>query len=303
MKEFADPRFGQQEKVNAYFRSQSLFWKDLYASSGVYAEIHRDRHAAVFDWIDGLALAPGSQVLEIGCGAGFMAVALAQRGLCVHAVDSTEAMVDLARQHAAESGTADLLSVDVGDVYALPFEDESFDLVFALGVIPWLEQPELAMQEMARVTRPGGYVILTADNRMRLINLVDPWLNPLLLPLKRRVKEALYRTGLRRQSLKDMGAISHDPPFIDQALAGVGLVKTSSMTLGFGPFSLFRRTILPESFGIALHHRLQHLADRNFPALRSAGAHYLVLARKSASQPLVLSTSGAEPVSDTARAL
>src|SRR5260221_13657183 len=113
VKEFADPRFGQQEKVNAYFRSQSLFWKDLYASSGVYAEIHRDRHAAVFDWIDGLALAPGSQVLEIGCGAGFMAVAPAQRGCCVHLVNSLGPMVDRPRRLAAETGPAALLPLGV----------------------------------------------------------------------------------------------------------------------------------------------------------------------------------------------
>src|SRR5947209_5082596 len=104
---------------------------------------------AVLDWIDSLAPAPGSQVLEIGCGAGVMAVSLAQRGFCVHAIDSAEAMVELARQHATESGTSETLSLSVGDVYALAFEDEAFDLVIAIGVIPWLEQAELAMQEMA----------------------------------------------------------------------------------------------------------------------------------------------------------
>ena len=290
MKKFAVPRFGQQEKVNAYFRSQSSFWKDIYTGSGVYAEIHRDRHAAALDWVDGLALAPGSKVLEIGCGAGLMSVALAKRGLYIHAIDSIMAMVDLARRHAEESGATDLLSLDTGDVCALAFEDGSFDLVIALGVVPWLECPELAIQEMARVTRPGGHVILTADNRMRLNNLLDPWLNPALSPLKRRVKAVLEWVGLRQQSLKDVGATSHSRRFIDKALVRVGLVKARDMTLGFGPFSLFRRTILPEPLGTALHHRLQRLADLHVPGLRSTGAHYLVLARKSASKSLVQST-------------
>ena len=303
MKEFAAPHRGQQEKVNAYFRFQSAFWKDIYAGGDVYAEIHRNRQAVALDWIDSLALAPGSQVLEVGCGAGFMAVALARRGLRVHAVDSTEAMVELARQHAAESATAGLLSVNVGDVYALAFDEGSFDLVFALGVIPWLERPELAIQEMARVTKPGGHVILTADNRVRLNNLLDPWLNPVLSPLKRRVKGALYRTGLRHQSLKDMGATSHDRRFVDRTLAHADLVKIRSKTLGFGPFSLFRHTVLPEPLGTSFHHRLQRLADRNVPGLRSTGAHYLVLARRSASQPLVLSTGVGDQVSDAAKAL
>src|SRR5712692_8756179 len=107
VKKFVDSHFRKQEKVNTYFQSQSSYWKDVYASNDVQGEIFRDRHAAALAWIDSLALAPGSQVLEIGCGAGFMAVALAQRGFRVQAIDSAEAMVELARRHAAESGTTD----------------------------------------------------------------------------------------------------------------------------------------------------------------------------------------------------
>src|SRR5260370_20030886 len=147
----------EQEIVNAYFQSESTFWKDIYTSGGVYAELHRNRHAAILEWIDSLALPPGIEALDNGCGAGLMSVALAQCGFHVHAIDAAEAMVEQARQHAAESGTADLLHVDRGNVCALTFEDDSFDLVVALGVIPWLEQPELAIREMARVTKPVGY--------------------------------------------------------------------------------------------------------------------------------------------------
>jgi ubiquinone/menaquinone biosynthesis C-methylase UbiE len=212
-----------------------------------------------------------------------MAIALAQRGYHVHAIDSTEAMIELACRHAEESGVTDLLSLKVGDVYSLAFADLSFDVVIALGVLPWLEQPEIAVQEMARVTKPGGHVILTADNRVRLNNLLDPWLNPALAPLKRRVKEVLDRVRLRRLSLKDTGAKSHSCRFIDEAMARAQLAKSRSMTLGFGPFSLLRHTIFPEPLGTALYHRLQRLADRNVPLFRSTGAHYLVLARKLSS--------------------
>src|SRR5712691_6605241 len=280
-----------QEQVNAYFQSQSSYWKDIYASSGVQGEIYRDRQAAVLAWIDSLALAPGSKVLEIGCGAGFMAVALAERGFHVHAIDSTEAMVELARQHAAESGKAALISLDVGDVYALAFEDGFFDLVIAIGVIPWLERVEWAIQEMARVSRPGGHVILTADNRARLIYLFDPWLNPALKPLRKGVKAALKQPGFSRWFSNEINSTLHDRRFIDDTLARAELVKTRGTTLGFGPFSFLRRTVLPESLSTALHHGLQRLADRNVPVFRSTGTQYLVLARKSAPRPLAQSTS------------
>ncbi len=280
MKEYAVPHLEEQEKVNAYFQSRSLYWKELYTREGVFSETIRDRQAAVLDWIDSLALAPGSQVLEIGCGAGFLAVALAQRGLRVHAIDSADAMVELARRHAAESGVTDVLSVDAGDVYALAFEDGSFDLVIALGVIPWLERVELAIQEMARVTRPGGHVILTTANRVGLVNLLDPLVNPALSPLKQGVKAMLEWVGLRRRSPgQSPNMIFHSCRFIDEALAHAGFVKTESMTRGFG-FSLLRRRVLPIPLGVALHHRLQHLADRNVPGFRSAGMAYFVLAKK-----------------------
>lgn len=281
VKKIDTPSFRQQEKVDEYFQSQSTFWKEIYTSNGIYAEIHRNRYATVLSWIQNLMLTPDSKVLELGCGAGLLAVALAQQGIHVLAIDSVENMVEQARRHAVESGTSELLSVNLGNVYSLPYEDGSFDLVIAIGVIPWLERPDLAIQEMARVTRSGGYLLLTADNRARLNIVLDPWLNPALTPLKERVKDMLDRLGLRCKSLNDIGATSHSRRYIDLLLMRAGLIKTRSTTLGFGPFSLLRRTILPESFGTKLHFQLQRLADRNVPVLRSSGAHYIVLARKS----------------------
>ena len=79
MNKFVASRLRQQEKVNVYFQAQSSYWKDIYGSEGVQGQVIRDRHTAALDWIESLALAPGSHVLEIGCGAGFMALTLAQR--------------------------------------------------------------------------------------------------------------------------------------------------------------------------------------------------------------------------------
>jgi ubiquinone/menaquinone biosynthesis C-methylase UbiE len=303
VKESAEPGRRYQESVNAYFESRSSFWKDIYTDSSVYAEIHRDRRTAALDWIDSLALASGSRVLEIGCGAGSVAVALAQRGFRIQAIDSVVAMVELARQHAVESETTALVSVEIGDAYALAFEEDSFDLVLAIGVIPWLAHPELAIQEMARVMKPDGYAILTADNRTRLNSLLDPWLHPAFSTFKRHVKSLLVRARLRHQLLQDTGATSHDHRFIDETLAHAGLIKTRSMTLGFGPFSFLRCQVLPKSCGRMLHHQLQRLADQNVPPFRSTGAHYLVLARKSSSGSLAPSTSAWQRVSDTTVAL
>lgn len=283
MKKHPEPPVGQQEQVNAYFQSQASFWKDIYTTGDVVARIYQHRHETALAWIDGLALSPGSRVLEVGCGAGFMSIELARRGLRVDAIDSTEVMLEQARQHAEASGVT--LSLNIGDATALSFDENSFDLIVALGVIPWLEHPELALQEMARVTKPGGHVVFSADNRVRLNALLDPLLNPLLAPLKRGVKLVLDRARLRRLSSKDIGATLHSRRFINDAVKRGGLRVSKSKTLGFGPFTLFRRTIIPESPGTRLHARLQSLADRNVFIFRATGAHYLVLAEKVAHLP------------------
>src|SRR5690348_9321990 len=229
MNEPASPTPGQQEQLNAYFQSQAPFWKEIYSSGDVYARIHQARHQAALAWIESLAL-PGARVLDVGCGAGYMSVELARRGFAVHAIDSTQAMLEQAQQYAEASGVT--LSLSTGDVTALSFDDRAFDLVIALGVIPWLEHPVQAIGEIARVTRPGGHVILSADNHIRLNALLDPLLNPLLVPLKRRLKLGLHRAGLRHLSSRDVGAASHSRRYINRSLAGAGLIPSRSRMLG-----------------------------------------------------------------------
>lgn len=291
----ADPAFAHQNQVKTYFQCQASSWQEVYTSGGVQAEILRDRHSAVLTWIDALALAPGARVLEIGCGTGFLAMALAQRGFRVEAIDSAEAMIDLARQHARGSGTtAARLSFQVGDVYALAYQDASFDLVIAIGVLPWLERAELAVGEMARVTKPGGSLLLTTANRAGLASLLDPLISPVLRPFKLRVKNVSTRLDLRQPS---PAMVFHSSHRIDRVLHRMGCVKVKGMTRGFG-FSLFRHALFPEPLGTALNRWLQRLADRGMIGLRSTGMAYFMLARKLAVSSPARSTEAGEGVRD-----
>ena len=293
-------QFEQQSEVNVYFKKEAGFWKDIYTRGDVYSGIHQQRHERVLAWVEQLGLEAGSQLLEIGCGAGFLSLALAERKFNVHAIDSVDAMVEQTRQHAKEAGMAEQISVDVGDISSLAFEDKSFDLVLAIGVIPWIERPDTAIQEMARVLKPEGCVILTADNRARLNIWLDPVRNPLLLPLKRLVKLLLHSSGIRRFSVGDVGSHFHSLRFIDKNIASSGLAKVKSVTLGFGPFTLFNRSILSDSSGLRLHNRLQRLAERGIPVFRSTGAQYIVLARKNTARSFEEATAIQNSASDAA---
>lgn len=266
-------------QVNTYFQNDTDYWQQVYVTRDARAEMIRDRHEAVLRWIDQLGLAPGSRVLEVGCGAGFMALALAERGFMVEAIDAVAEMVEVARGNTAGRALSGQLALEVGDVYALRFEDASFDLVLAVGVLSWLEHVPAAIEEMARVVRPGGHLLLTCGNWAGLANQLDPVISPLLTPVKVGVKTALVRSGLRKPTPAMRFPHSRS---IDRVLARLHLVKLKGETRGFG-FSFFRRA-LPDPLGTALHARLQRLADRGTPLLRSTGRTYHVLAQKAERQ-------------------
>src|SRR5258708_26038817 len=142
----------------------------------------------------------------------------------------------------------------------------------------WMEGPEVAMEEIACVTRPGGYVILTTDISAGLISFLDAVNNPMLKPLKQGLNKALRLVGLH---YRVPIVTSHSCRDMDKTLASIKLDKVRGKTLGFGPFTLFNHTVIPKAIGKWLHIRLQLLADRNVPEFRSAGKHYIVLTRKS----------------------
>ena len=289
-----------QTQINVYFDLQSSFWKDIYSRGDIYAAIHQQRYARVLDWVGQLGLEPGARVVDIGCGAGFLSLALAQQNFQVQALDAVEAMVEQTRRHVTEAGLTERISVNMGSITTLPCADEAFDLTLAIGVIPWIgrgkEPARQAIQEMKRVTRPGGYLLFTVDNRLRFAAWFDPLRNPLILGPKHWLKTLLARVGLRRQSAAKMQSYLHRPRFIEKTLGEYGLVKLQSVTLGFGPFTFFHRPLLTNKAGIALHHRLQRLAERGFPLLRGTGAQYIVLAQKPATSSIQSSPAADDDV-------
>jgi ubiquinone/menaquinone biosynthesis C-methylase UbiE len=276
-----------QRQITERFETEAQFWQDLYQGDhqggDVFSVIHRYRYALTLDWIDRLNLPVGSQVLEAGCGAGYTAVALAQRRFRVDAMDVAPSLLEIAHQRFTEAKVDGRIRATLGDVHRLPFTDASFDLVVALGVVPWLHTPGTAIAEMARVLRPGGHVLLNADNRYRLSHLLDPLHTPPLQPVKPVAKAVLG--AVRAWRPQDRGfspATYHRLAEVDALIAAAGLERLKGRAFGFGPFTLLNRRILSRGLAARTHDLLQRLADHNVPIIRSIGAQYLVLARRPA---------------------
>jgi ubiquinone/menaquinone biosynthesis C-methylase UbiE len=110
-----------------------------------------------------LRLAPGSRMLEVGCGLGDDAATLAglvAPGGTVVGIDGSRAMVEASRKR---HGGVEGLSFEVADASALPFDDASFDGCRTDRVLQHVGDPAAVVREMARVLRPGG-VLVAYDN-------------------------------------------------------------------------------------------------------------------------------------------
>jgi SAM-dependent methyltransferase len=115
-------------------------------------EIQRVRRVA---W-DALSPMPGRCLLDAGCGAGEVARELAEAGADVIALDHSAATVAAA----ADRHDGSTVRYITGDVTGLDFPDRTFDGVRCERVLQHLAEPDRAIVELARVTRPGGRVCL-----------------------------------------------------------------------------------------------------------------------------------------------
>jgi ubiquinone/menaquinone biosynthesis C-methylase UbiE len=102
---------------------------------------------------------PGDTVLDVACGGGIIVCAFAPEVKHATGIDMTPAMLDRARQLAAEKGLANV-SWDQGDVGSLPYADGAFDIVVTRFSMHHFLDPIGVLREMVRVCAPGGRVVV-----------------------------------------------------------------------------------------------------------------------------------------------
>ena len=173
----------------------------LYEQSGETIERHQCgdpllRHLT--DKILRLMGPPGGRVLDVGCGAGRVAVALARAGFEVDALDLEARVVDQAREFAARSGadarffTADFRNPDPR------FRDETYDAVVCSEVLEHVEPWRDVVANIRRVLKPGGLLVLTTPNDPKQFSVLDEYAGHV-----RRFRWAELASGLSGFTLLD----------------------------------------------------------------------------------------------------
>jgi phosphatidylethanolamine/phosphatidyl-N-methylethanolamine N-methyltransferase len=137
------------EVARAYDR-----WAPIY--DVVFGPVFRQGRAAAVAAAERI----GGRILEVGVGTGISLPGYA-RSSRVTGIDLSDSMLDKARERVRRHGLINVEAVEVGDAENLAYPDASFDVVVAQYVVSAVPQPTRALDEFARVCRPGGEIIVT----------------------------------------------------------------------------------------------------------------------------------------------
>ena len=244
-----------------HFNTHVTFWHDIYTQANTFTGYsYRKQHEFTLTFI--AENFPGnSSILDVGCGTGVTLLALAQRGYQTSGVDFASKMIQKAQDLAQEQGLSCDFSVALAD--QLPFPDESFEVVIALGLLPNLRDDSACLAEMRRVLRPHGTFLLSMPNVLG----IDRWVGlprslPLILGHEFRLKSRpLGNTmrrilGLRLKEKVVRYGRSVIPARYRHHLEHQGFVGVQYHSLTFGPFVPFGLSLVSDHRSIKLSEAL-----------------------------------------------
>jgi len=249
------PETGWQAQVDQRFSEDQVApkWTAMYAEQTNAPDEHffrlRRDHALEFVLKHTVE---GDLVLDLGCGAAPVVAGLLARGRWCIGVDHSLAMLRNGSRRLRAQGIIEDHLVR-GDSVALPFRDQTFTSVLCLGVISYLKDYTRLIEEVARVLKPGGTLMLTFRNMHRPV-LSDPW-------------EILARF-VRGQPLRDGRENGNwpgrflDPGRVDRDVLEAGLVPLGFKGIGYGPLTVRGKEVLSGPVSIRLSDGLSSLFGR-----------------------------------------
>lgn len=239
------------------------------------------RQHRVLELVDSIGLPQAADVLDAGCGPGYLLAELAARRFRLHGMDGAAGMLRNAEARLAALAPDPPVSFRQGDIEHLPYDDESFDLVCSTGVIEYLATDERVLREFFRVLKPGGYLILPVTNVWSPV----VWLDTPVEFLKRQgwfrrpFNSVWQRLGQRPILPRNFHVRLHRPAKFRAALRGAGFDLLDDVFFYFLPWPRPLDQLFPGP-SHAIGKRMERLG-RSPIGLVAEG--YLTLSRKQIS--------------------
>ena len=117
------------------------------------------------EWINGIAPVAGKQVLDVGCGGGILADAMARRGANVLGIDLAAKSLRVAQLHAMEANTPRVQYREVSAEALAQEQPQSFDIVTCMEMLEHVPDPSSIVRACATLVKPGGWVFFSTINR------------------------------------------------------------------------------------------------------------------------------------------
>jgi SAM-dependent methyltransferase len=221
------------------------------AASEDWATLMEPQHHALFDAVlaEGRFI-PGTRVLDVGCGSGLFAQLIAARGCSVSGFDASEPMLAIARRRTLHG------TFHHGDIEALPFPDESFDIVTGINSFQYAADTRHALLEARRVAKPGAQVFVATwglpqkCEAAKYLAAIQPLLppkpsgagGPFALSEEPVLRALVVSAGMTPVCVKDVD-VTWQFESLDMALSAMLSAGPSSLAIRTSGFEVVRNTL------------------------------------------------------------
>jgi ubiquinone/menaquinone biosynthesis C-methylase UbiE len=146
-------------------KSEKKHWDEFWASSSNLEDLYANDDR-IIEHLGTVLDVSGMRILEVGAGTGRDSRALSERGAEVWTLDYSEESLRLMADHLDHP-----VRIVCGDAFSLPFQSESFDVVFHQGLLEHFEEPQHILAENHRVLKHGGWVLADVPQRFHYYTL------------------------------------------------------------------------------------------------------------------------------------
>lgn len=229
--------------------SEKKHWDRFWERSGEVEDVYSNE-GRVTEKLSALVPVEGKHVLEVGAGTGRDGIFLSQQGAFVVSLDySIQSLSMIQSQLRTQSSVA----VCCGDAFELPFEDETFDIVFHQGLLEHFRNPDDLIAENARVLKHGGILLVDVPQRYHYYT----WIKHIMIPL------GLWFAGWETE---------YTAAELERLIAKHSFTIMSSYGEWFTPpiwYRMLRRALLPIRIRLPMYPAFFNFCDSLFAPVRS----------------------------------